>query len=110
MTDETSLETGHLVLDGPCTVRTSDDVHAKLLEMTARYRALDIDCSAAEEIDLSFVQLLIAARLSARLRGRSVTLTRPAGGLLRAALERGGLLSGTETADRAFWLGTECVS
>jgi hypothetical protein len=110
MSDETSFETGHLVLDGLCTVRTADDVHAKLLEMTARYRALDIDCRAAEEIDLSFVQLLLATRLSARLGARSVTLAHPAGGLLRAALERGGFLSGTETADQAFWLGSECVS
>jgi ABC-type transporter Mla MlaB component len=110
MTDEKNREAAQLVLDGLCTVRTSEDVHAKLLEMTARYPALEIDCSAAEEVDLSFVQLLLAARLSAGLGGRSVRLTHPAGGLLRAALERGGFLSEAETANRAFWLGTECVS
>ena len=67
-----------LVLDGALTMRTVDAVRATLLEAIERPSAdgaasvnapsagLAIDCTEATEVDLTFVQLLIAARVSAR--------------------------------------------
>jgi anti-anti-sigma regulatory factor len=90
-------------------LRTADDTHAKLLEMSARHASLEIDCSGADDVDLSFVQLLLAARSSARLSDRTIRLAHPASGALRDALQRGGFLTDVtdQAADRAFWLQPE---
>jgi ABC-type transporter Mla MlaB component len=103
---------GHLVLDGVRTLRTVEDTHAKLLSLSGRHAVLEIDCSAAEEVDLSLVQLLLAARSSARRSERVVRLAHPASGALRDALQRGGFLTSIAdqmTADQAFWLQAETV-
>jgi anti-anti-sigma regulatory factor len=94
-----------LRLGGPLTVSTADATKATLM------RALDgesfvIDCSGATEIDLSFVQLVIAARRAAELRGKTIRLAAPASGTLRDVLERTGLLdaaTGPVTPEAAFW-------
>ena len=96
-------ETGKLILDGALTLRTADDVLARLRDMSARHETLEIDCDAAEEVDLSFIQLILAARTSAAMASRIVSLARPASGALLDALRRGGLLAG---ADQGFWLQT----
>jgi hypothetical protein len=91
-------------------VRTADDTRAQLLEMTRRHPALEVDCRGADEVDLSFIQLLLAARLSARLADRTIRLAHPASGALRDALQRGGFLTATTdqaAADKAFWLQAE---
>jgi hypothetical protein len=81
-------------------------MHTKLLEMTSRYQALEIECSDADEVDLAFVQLLLAAFTSANLSGRIVKLARPASGALLETLQRGGFLSGHAAADQVFWLNS----
>lgn len=107
MKGTTSGETGRLSLTGACTVCSAEETHAKLLDMAARCAALEIDCRGVGEVDLSFVQLLLAARTSARLGGRTVRLASPASGVLLEALQRGGFLSGQSGADCAFWLQPE---
>jgi ABC-type transporter Mla MlaB component len=96
----------HLVLDGALTVRNIAAVYAKVADALQHHAAVAIDCDTATEIDLSFVQLLIAARKTASNSGRSLALARPASGALRDALTRGGLLPAAEVAgdDAAFWL------
>jgi hypothetical protein len=74
------------------------------MEMAARFDPLEIDCGGAGEVDLSLIQLLIAARTGARLAGRTVRLASPASGALLDALQRGGFLSGRPAEDCAFWL------
>ena len=61
-----------------------------------------IDSSAATETDLTFVQLLIAARISARRIGHTVSLAAIPDGALLDTLSRGGF-SVTREAD-GFWL------
>jgi anti-anti-sigma regulatory factor len=98
-------DVGRLVLDGELTIRTAEATYAKLLE-AASQPAVAIDCSGATEVDASLIQLVLAARASARQAGRSLTLAQPAEGKLREALQRGGFLAAAApaTADQAFWL------
>jgi anti-anti-sigma regulatory factor len=98
---------GHLAFDGSLTIRTAEAVSAKLLDAINRYSSLSVDCSDVTEVDLSFVQLLIAARVSAKLLQKSVALdTRPEGALLDA-LTRGGFRIAEEDQQgkAVFWFG-----
>ena len=56
------------------------------------------------EVDLSFLQLVHAARLHAAAEGRTIALDRPAGGNLLSTLERAGFLFEADPRDREFWL------
>ncbi|MDR3375276.1 MAG: STAS domain-containing protein [Ancalomicrobiaceae bacterium] len=58
-------------------------------------------------VDLSFIQLIEAARLSARNDGKTFSLLRPVGGNVRRVLERGGFLSPTNPDAARFWLHEE---
>lgn len=86
-------------LNGMLTIRNIGAARDTLLGALAHSEAVEVDCSAADSIDLSFIQLLIAARLSASSSGRQFTLLRPIGEALRAAVNQGGF-----TSD-AFWSG-----
>jgi hypothetical protein len=89
-----------LAFDGALTMRTVDDVRATLraaIEPPADAApegfvppGISIDCSAADEIDLTFIQLLIAARLSGRACGRSLQFAPEPNGVLLDTLTRGG--------------------
>lgn len=96
-----------LVFDGALTVRNIATVQSKIVAALQDHATVQIDCGAAAEIDLSFVQLLLAARKSAVKRGKSFSLCQPASGVLRDALMRSGFLPAVEGAsgdDAAFWL------
>jgi ABC-type transporter Mla MlaB component len=102
-----AMDRGRFVLDGALTLRTVEAIREDLLEMMQHHQALEIDCSAATEIDLSFVQLVLAARAAALSLGKTVALAHPASGMLRDVLQRGGLLgagSDPATEDETFWL------
>jgi ABC-type transporter Mla MlaB component len=95
-----------LVLTGAVTLQSAEAVHAQILEMAGQ-PVIEIDCSGATEVDLSLVQLILAARVSARNSGRTVTLTQPATGALLETLQRGGFLGPAmdqPNSDQDFWL------
>ncbi len=99
--------TGRLALDGALTIRSAEAVSAKLLDAVNRHSSLSVDCSGVTEVDLSFVQLLIAARVSAQSLQSSVALaSRPEGALLDA-LTRGGFQVAEEDrqGEAVFWFG-----
>lgn len=52
--------------------------------------AIDIDCSDAAEVDLSFLQILFGAQREAETSGKRIALSAPPSGPLAAALERCG--------------------
>lgn len=81
-----------LPLDGPATIRTIGAVHTALQDALARHHTVQLDVTAVDPVDLSFVQLLLSARRSAREAGKQLTLAAPAGGALLHALEQGGFL------------------
>ncbi len=88
MPEETPIE-GRLVLSGEVTIQSAKSIHSKLLEMAGQL-VVEIHCDGATETDLSLIQLILAARASARKSRRNVVLARPAAGTLRDALQRGG--------------------
>lgn len=95
------------MLDSTATVRTAEDIHDRLSKALQAHATVEVDCAAIEEVDLSLVQLLLAARESARRAGKALVLTGPAAGPLSRALAQGGFLSGANGragSDEAFWL------
>lgn len=91
-----------VLLDGRLTVRGAEAVCARLRAAVAPGRIVRVDCSAAEEADLSVVQLLLAARLAARRDGGDVVLAGLPAGPLGAVLAAGGFRV-TPEAGRGFW-------
>ena len=78
---------------GPLTLRTASETCGALREALAHHSAVAIDCEAATDIDLSFIQLLVAARNSAKQASKTVCLAGGRHGVLLAALSRAGLRS-----------------
>lgn len=103
MNEQEKCAVGKLCFEHSCTVRVAENLYAQLYNAVSIYSILEIDCSAVEEADLSFVQLLLAAKESARRSGRAVRLAQPVSGALHDILRRGGFLTATNT-DLAFWL------
>lgn len=90
-------------LDGPLTVRAIDAAQAKLAAALRQHTIVTVDCAAATEVDLSLIQLLLAARASAAHAGKTLRLAAPAQGVLQAALFAGGFLP--DSPDAGFWNG-----
>lgn len=88
-------------------MRSIETVQATLREAVDRKSSesvsnISIDCSAATETDLAFIQLLIATRISAHLVGAAVSLAARPDGALLDTLTRGGFQIVRENAT-AFW-------
>jgi ABC-type transporter Mla MlaB component len=87
------------------TVRTIQATHERLVAAMAAHQAIEIDCNAVAELDLSLIQLVLAAKRSADKADKSLTLAAPASGKLRAALDRAGFLAAAVRGPgEAFWL------
>lgn len=100
---DTESETASVLLDGALTVRNIANVRGILLAALTDHQAVRVDCRAADAVDLSCIQLLLAAHRSASQAGKELVLAAPADGLLRATLEQGGFL-GAAGGD-PFWSG-----
>jgi ABC-type transporter Mla MlaB component len=81
---------GCLAFEGALTMRTIEALHATLRDAIKQYASVAIDCTAATEVDLSFVQLLVAARVSAGHSDKSVVLAACPDGALLDTLTRVG--------------------
>ncbi|HVJ54440.1 MAG TPA: STAS domain-containing protein [Aliidongia sp.] len=95
-----------LVLDSALTIRDIEPVRGRIMAALGSFDAVTIDCRSASEIDLSLVQLLLAARCSARAAGKTLTLFGPVDGPLLDVLARGGFLGAAEPSAAAvedFW-------
>lgn len=93
-----------LVLDGEQTIRGVESLRSRLLDALRDKATVEIDVDGATVIDVSVIQLMLAARNSARRSGGKIVLARPAGGALLDALTRGGFLAAASaSADDAFW-------
>lgn len=103
---QAAASAGRLVLEGALTTRTAEALCTTLRENIAHNPAVLIDCLAATEVDLSFIQLLVASRVSAAQSGKTVVLSASPDGALLTALTRAGF-SVTQEAQSdtapAFW-------
>lgn len=112
--DNDSREEKEIVrLSGSLVIRTVTEIQRSLLTALEKATPLvEVDCANATEVDVSFIQTMIAARRSASARGLSIALAAPASGVLLQALRSGGFLSadGTPSSpDGAFWTGERRV-
>jgi anti-anti-sigma regulatory factor len=62
------------------------EVHAALSD----HSGVTIDCSSATEMDVAFIQILVAASRFASQRGKTIALASPPAGLLAETLSRCG--------------------
>jgi ABC-type transporter Mla MlaB component len=79
-----------IVLRGSLTIAACEAAHLELARNLAAAGSVVIETDGDAEVDLSFVQLLIAAQRSAERAGRVVALAAPpAGGLAEALISCG---------------------
>jgi hypothetical protein len=74
---------------------------------------LAIDCAEVSEVDLSFLQLLLAARASAVQRGKTIGLAAPLNAELLDTLTRAGFRAVAEPAigdTETFWMDGDPAS
>jgi hypothetical protein len=93
-------------LPAALTIREAENIQSRLLDLVREQEAVVVDCSAATEIDLSFVQLVLSARKSAVALGKRLTVLPPASGLLSDVLRRAGIVPSTgepPPTDLSFW-------
>jgi len=79
-----------LVFAGSLTVSQSEAIQASLLEALTGHACVEIDCSGAEDIDVSFLQLLISASRTAAAHNKNLNLSSPPGAVLSEAMNRCG--------------------
>lgn len=89
------------------TVRSAHQFAQEILAGFDTERDLDLDLSALGEVDLAFVQIVIAARDQWTRAGRDLRLVQPAGGTLVALLDRAGFLTDPTPQDTEFWFHGE---
>lgn len=86
------------------------DAHASysiIAEAMRESSSIQLAIPADATVDLSFLQIIEAARLRANEQGKSLSLLEPASGELRRVLDRSGLMTAATISDRSFWLHEE---
>jgi hypothetical protein len=94
------MSTSVLEVPNSVTVRSVADFHQHLSATLAGHDEIVLDMDAVVELDLSFVQLVQAARAE---EGKTVRLARPANEAVTALLRRAGFLTDPADADTHFW-------
>ncbi len=108
---ETLAADGHLVFDGALTMRCVTSHFARLKQAVEQHDVIFVDCHSAEEVDLTFVQLLVAARKTAERTQQTICLSGPAEGTLFDTLRRAGFIihqektQSSSTGSDTFWFG-----
>ena len=86
---------------GPATVRQADEIANRLRQSLLASNRIEVDCSDITEVDLSFIQLILATARSAQNTNKILVLTNPASGALLEALTFCGVRNGPR---KGFWL------
>lgn len=94
------IEAEVVACSGALTIGHAEEVRDRLYAALETGRDVLVDCTQATNVDLSFIQLLLAAQITAGRRGISLRL-RGGGDALSAAVRAAGLLR----ADGDFWTG-----
>ena len=100
MLEQTDLAV--VTVNSKADITTIAEIGCNLRNAMMAHPSVVVVLNAASEFDLSFIQLLEAARMHAAATSKTLSLSSPAGGELREQLARGGFLS--RTSDREFWL------
>ncbi|PHY18839.1 anti-anti-sigma factor [Caulobacter sp. BP25] len=95
---------------GSLTIGVISERYSALVGAMEQGAPVVIGLDEVTEVDLTFAQLLEAARRTAADRGQVIRLEKPAEGPLLQVLQRGGFLD-PEDADRVnFWVGGKTQS
>ncbi len=89
--DELAGSPRAITLTGPLTIGTAALLREQLLEPLTEGLGLRVDCSAATEADITFVQLLVAASRSAAERNLPFALSTPLPEAVADVLARSGV-------------------
>jgi hypothetical protein len=92
-----------LALGTSLTIGHAATLHRLLLDEFEARSSVVIDLPEDAQVDLSFIQLIESARLSAALQDKQFTTSAPASGRLRSILERAGFTTDMSAESRAFW-------
>jgi ABC-type transporter Mla MlaB component len=100
---------GTLDLSGPRTIRYADQTRSLLIDALCAHSAINLDCSAVTEADLSLVQLLISGRVSGQLSDKTVTLLHPPSGAFLQTLSKAGFTASRDplTSTESYWIKKE---
>ena len=79
-----------LSLTGSLTTPRAEAVHAEVFAVLSGHSSVTIDCANASEMDVAFIQILVAANRFAAQSGKTVALASPPVGLLAETLNRCG--------------------
>ena len=93
--------------DTDLTIRNAAAIKAALAECFEKDRNVSLALNPDAAVDLSAVQLIAAARLSARSLGGDLALAEPASPALRGLLSRAGFIEVASAEDLKFWLHSE---
>jgi ABC-type transporter Mla MlaB component len=89
---------------GSVTIRNIEDYAQQLRQALAEADHVEIDLTQLDEVDFTFIQLLIAALNTAQSQGKTLFLSQPVGGVVLDALT---ILGGDSGARRGFWFKEE---
>ena len=90
-------------LSGTIDIGSIRGAFEKIKEAARANKFLEIDIADVTEMDLTLIQLIESARLSAAQSGTEIRLSRPAQGLVLETLNRGGFLSDPMDERTRFW-------
>jgi len=85
-------------------IRSIAEPCADMLQAVIGGQDVVLDLSAVEEADLTLIQAILSARISAAQNNTSLALAEPASEAVVHLLERGGLIGPAPDARRDFWL------
>ncbi|MBX4957866.1 STAS domain-containing protein [Rhizobium lentis] len=94
-------------LPGVLSIRHVSELHSKLNGEFRSKNSISISIAAGAEADLSFIQLIEAARRQAKADGKTFSLSSPASGSVLKVLERAGFIESFDHEDLKFWLHKE---
>lgn len=102
MATSTTPET--LSLPASLSIRGMNAIHENLLTALSKNDVVALEIAENADADLSFIQVIEAARIYAQSQGKSLSLAKPANENVINTLRRGGFLTNMEEASRVFWL------
>ena len=79
-----------LSLTGSLTTPRAEAIHAEVFAVLSGHPSVAVDCSNACEMDVAFIQILVAASRFASQCGKTIALASPPAGLLAETLNRCG--------------------
>ncbi|WP_071831134.1 STAS domain-containing protein [Pararhizobium antarcticum] len=98
-----------LKLTGALTIRTVAEVKERLSGLISNNGEVTLEIAETSQVDLSFVQLIEAARAYAESCRKTLLLKAPASGGLLDVLTRGGFNDEISSETAKFWLHRETV-